>query len=125
MPTDLETYLRETEVTNDAPLNPNRSRATHSEDFASVNWYGDYFEFTPAQRGVVAALWEAWKQGTPAVSQEALVDAAGLDGNAKLKNIFRGHPAWGTMIVPGTTKGTYRLLPTNSEKIPPERQIRR
>ena len=83
--------------------------ARHSRDFASVNWYGTYYTFTAAQARVVAALWEAWQNGTPDVRQETLLDEAGSESR-KLANLFRDHPAWGVLIVPGAARGLYRLV---------------
>jgi hypothetical protein len=83
--------------------------ATHTDDFRSVNWYGTEYVFTPTQAACVRVLWEAWERGTPAVGQDAILEAAGSVGGS-LRHVFRKgkHPAWGKMIVsPG--KGTFRL----------------
>lgn len=81
---------------------------THSPDFRSVNWYGTLHEFTPQQAACVKVLWEAWENGTPAVGDATTLEAA--DSKAeRLGLVFRDHPAWGTMIVDGATKGTHRL----------------
>jgi len=82
----------------------------HAPDFRSVRWNGKIFSFTIAQSKVVAALWEAWKLGTPEVGAETLLQAIDHEAPpARLDITFRGHPAWKTMIVPGSTKGAYRL----------------
>lgn len=93
-------------------LRPHR----HSEDFASVYWYGESYTFTHYQAAVVQVLWKAWVQRTPDVRHDTLLFAAGSmrdednesDVRAKIKDIFRDHPAWGTMIQ-SRVKGTYRL----------------
>lgn len=43
--------------------------------------------------------------------------AAGSDSN-QLANLFRGHPAWGTMIAPGPPKGLFRLAGPAATPIP-------
>lgn len=82
--------------------------ATHSPDFHSVNWFGTRYEFTGQQAACVRVLWEAWKTGCPAVGGVTVLEAAGSDAE-RLLLVFRDHPAWGTMIVPGERKGNYQL----------------
>lgn len=85
-------------------LNPRR----HSVDFASVFWEGDKYTFTAAQSQVIRLLWEAMDNLTNEVRQETLLEAASSDSDS-IKELFRGHPAWSKLIIPGATKGTYRL----------------
>ena len=59
-------------------------------------------------------LWQHWEQGTPDVSQDAILEAVKSSRRDRLDHVFRVkrskfHPAWGTMIVRGSTKGTFRL----------------
>jgi hypothetical protein len=93
---------------------------THSEDFTSVNWYGTDYRFTKGlQAESVRALWEAWENKTPTLSQETIGKRAGSSASSfQLAKVFRRkkkrggyspHPAWGTMIQPGA-KGTYQLI---------------
>lgn len=84
----------------------------HSVDFASVVWNGQSYSFTATQSVIVRLLWKAWKNGTPAMRQETLLEAACSGGN-RLMHIFRDHPAWGAMIVAGPAKGTFQLRVTN------------
>jgi hypothetical protein len=80
--------------------------ARHSTDYRSVHWYGHDFTFTACQAAVVGVLWKNWGNGTPDVGQETLL--ADLD-TKRLIDLFKEHPAWGVMIVPGDSKGSYRL----------------
>ncbi len=86
--------------------------AKHSTDYHSVLWYGTEYKFTNTQAACVKVLWEAWEQGTPDVGQAAILEEVDSD-RRRLSDVFgRGkkrHPAWGTMIQPGATKGTFRL----------------
>lgn len=97
-----------------AHLTPILSRlepCRHSCDFSTVVWYGTTYQFNATQAAVVALLWEQWKNGTPTVRQERLIDAAGTSPS-RLSFVFREHPAWGTLIIPGPVKGTFRLAET-------------
>lgn len=80
----------------------------HAPDFRSAVWAGRYHVFTPNQAAIVRILWEAWEASSPEVSQEYLTVEAGVR-STRLASLFRDHSAWGTMIVPGEGKGTYRL----------------
>lgn len=102
-------------------LSPTR----HSPDFRSAHWYGDDYAFTGNQAAVVKILWEAWKNGTPEVSDAHLLTKAESDCK-RLADVFRDartgkhHDAWDKMIVSGTTKGTRRLNPPQKLNIDPK-----
>ncbi len=80
----------------------------HSADFRSVHWFNTDYTFTSSQAAVVGVLWIAWENGTPDVGQETILAEAKLD-TKRLPDLFKGHRAWGTMIVSGETKGAFRL----------------
>lgn len=80
----------------------------HSADFRSVDWFGTKHAFTLTQAACVRVLWEAWKNGTPELSQATILERAET-ASSRLANVFRNHPAWETMIVSGQRKGTFRL----------------
>lgn len=91
-----------------------RSRATHSPDFASVNWFGSLYCFGGAiQRRVIAALWAAWENGTPDMLERTVLQEAESD-SANLRMLFRDSGAWGTLIqrssLHGGPVGCYRLV---------------
>jgi hypothetical protein len=96
---------------------PNR----HSPDFRSVLWYGRDYQFTKSQAACVKVLWEEWKNKTPEMDQQTVLELADSSSN-RLIDVFRDHPAWGTMIVSGKTKGSYRLQapPKPRKKAVPE-----
>lgn len=86
--------------------------ARHSEDFASVYWFGTEFTFgTPAQRAVVRMLWQAMENRTPNCSKDSLLEVSGSTQN-RLDMVFRNHPAWKTLII-DSGKDTYRLSRPN------------
>lgn len=73
---------------------------SHGPDFRSVIWNGKPFSFTRRQAGAVQILWEAWKNGTPEVGQDYILQQIGADVR-DLRDVFRDHKAWGVMIVNG------------------------
>jgi len=84
--------------------------AAHSTDFRSVRWCGELYSFTASQAAVVRVLYANWKVGTPDVGDETLLAAVDPEAPpARLFTLFRSHPAWGTMIVQGGSKGTHRI----------------
>jgi len=82
--------------------------ARHSPDFRSVRWFGTDYTFTATQAAIVKVLWEAWERDTSNVGSETLLEAADSK-TSRLVDAFRNHPAWGTLIVDGSTKGSKRL----------------
>jgi hypothetical protein len=86
---------------------------SHSDGYGSLTVGPDTFYFTETQRICVKKLVTAFKNGSPAVTLGDLLAAVDdeLGGNPqKIYQIFRGHPAWGVLIVPVPNKqGLYRL----------------
>lgn len=86
----------------------NQKPARHSDDFRSVHWFGTDYSFTGQQAAAVEILWKEWEHGTPEIGGHTL--AVKIDSDSKRpRDIFKGNPALGTMIVQGKTKGSYRL----------------
>ncbi len=83
-------------------------KTTHSIDFRSVCWYGTDYNFTPNQAAAIKILWENWEKGTPDVGGDTLSTEIESDSK-RARDIFKGNPAFRTMIRQGKTKGTYRL----------------
>lgn len=87
-------------------------QAVAAPDFATVAWFGRLFTFGKKQAIVVGELWIARSEGYEWVTQDHLLREAGAD-SACLRDLFRNHPAWGTLIqsaMPhGGQPGTYRL----------------
>jgi hypothetical protein len=99
---------------------PQGPPVTHSDDYRSVVWHGVPYSFTPAQAACVKPLWAAWESGAAELGQEKILESWNYrkDSEAgtyqtRLVDLFRGHKAWGVMIVPGGSKGSYRLNPLN------------
>lgn len=90
------------------PTRGSNSGCTHSPDFRSVKWFSVGYSFTANQAACVKLLWESWEQGCPEVGGATVLEAAGIH-TERFDHVFRGHPALGKMIVPGQTKGSYRL----------------
>ena len=116
LPTEFEQFLPDLDERADKSsaqeTNEKLCRARHSPDFRSVHWYGVDYTFTEGQARVVALLWQAWENGTPELGSYHLLQTANLN-NERLPDVFKSkgmyHPAWGKMIVVGSTKASYRL----------------
>lgn len=80
----------------------------HSVDFRSVVWDGLPYTLTGTQAAIVGLLWAAWQQGTPEVSQAALLEGVG-SLTSRVRELFRSSPAWGNLIVSGSRRGTLKL----------------
>jgi hypothetical protein len=94
--------------------------AMHSPDYRSVSALGRQFNFSATQADVIKLLWQRMEQGIPEVHHEELARAAFCESGQRLRDIFRTnhsmHPAWGTLIVVGTTaRGMYRLRLSESD----------
>lgn len=80
---------------------------SHSEDFRSVVWYGQKFEFTATQARCIEILWRNREKGL-VIAAAVLLERAEVSSD-RVSVVFRRHPAWKSLIVPGSTKGTYKL----------------
>lgn len=81
----------------------------HSEDFASVNWYGTVFNFNETQARCIERLWQAWEQGGLSLNQRTIGDAIDSRSDCfRLAHTFRDHPAWEVMIQK-SGEGRFRL----------------
>jgi hypothetical protein len=81
---------------------------THSPCFRSVIWNGQSFALTKQQAACVKQYWQAYDKGTPALSDEHVLEEAQVSQD-QIRHVFRHSPAWRTMIVQGEAKGTHRL----------------
>ena len=80
----------------------------HSADYRRVDWQGKKFRFSLMQSRVVRLLHEEFKEGRDELGAAVLLE--GSDSLGKyLRDIFRRHCAWGTLIIKGEGKGTHKL----------------
>ena len=92
------------------PLRETKPATAHGDDYRSVYWYGTDYSFTANQAAVVKVLWEHWQRGAPEVGDATLLKAVDHEAPPpRLNVLFRGHSAWGCMIVEGQTRGSHRL----------------
>ena len=100
--------------------------ARHSPDFAAVLWNGIEHTFTRMQAAIVQMLWDALANDTPDVHASTLLVHAGSRlKKDRIDPLFFRHPAWKTMIVRGSRRGTYRLDVRAKKKRRPPRQKKR
>jgi len=89
--------------------NDSQSGFTHSPDFRSVSLRGEQFSLTLMQAQAVQILFEAYQNETPEIGQAYILEELGSP-SGRLQDIFRSRKeVWGKLIIPGKTKGTYRL----------------
>lgn len=85
----------------------------HHESFSSVRWNGVSYKFSPMQARAVAVLTRTFHNNTPGVLQTHIFEE--IESNSdkqRLRDLFKSHPAWGTMIVKvRDRKGMYQLAP--------------
>ena len=79
----------------------------HSADYASVSWRRDDFLFTPSQAAVIRNLHRAHEQRLGALNSALALEGSGREG-ARMSDVFKRHPAWGTLVVTAG-KSAYRL----------------
>lgn len=95
------------------------SQTVHAEDFTWVIWYGQRYTFTKGnQAESVKALWESWERSGRrdgcGLSQATIKEKVeSSDDEFRLAPVFRGHPAWKTMIRP-SGKGAFALYSPES-----------
>ena len=95
------------------------ARPAHAGDFSSVHWFGDTYNFTPGQAAAVEHLWAEWERRPGLGLRESTLAERVDAGDAfRLSKLFRGHPAFGRMIVAGDAKGVFRLCPPNGHQTP-------
>jgi len=89
---------------------PDPTRASYGLDCRCVNWYGTICHFSPTQAACVKVLIEHFKHGVPELGEQTILEQV-ESSQGRLASVFDNgkHPAWGTMIKPGSTKGTFRL----------------
>jgi len=83
--------------------------ATHGLDFRDVKWHETKYVFSPKQAACVRILWEAWERGNPWVADGTVLQKAGVGDRQRLRDVFKNHPAWGTMIVQGPQQDLHGL----------------
>lgn len=90
------------------------------EDGRCVNWNGTLYSFGPRQGIAVRMLYEAWRKGVPDVGGDAILEAVDHASpprsvsalfQPKSGNRKEERAAFGSLIVEGGTKGSYRLSP--------------
>ena len=100
---------------SDSESSPEPQELEHSPDYASVIWRGQEYQFNKNQATCVRLLHEAWLKGTAYLSGHYLLGE--IESASKMSDLFKRHPAWGSLIVLGERRATYRLK--LSPKFPP------
>ena len=101
---EIEEAVAVATVASEQQSVPHTEKPAHSQDFASVNWFGELYGFTRTQRRCVAVLWAAWENGTPDVSESVILSEADSDSGT-LRALFFRSPAWGTLVIRSSSIG--------------------
>ena len=89
-------------------LRPMEQRFKPSTDYASVKFDGQIFHLTPFQAAAVRLLHRAYLNGTPELSGAHILETIESSSRA-LSDIFKRSRAWNTLVIPGATRGSYKL----------------
>ena len=89
---------------------PDPARISYGVDYRNVNWYGKVYGFSALQAACVKVMIEHAKHGLPDVGEQTILETAD-SSQKRLAGVFDNgkHPAWGTMILSGSPKGTFRI----------------
>ena len=90
------------------PDRDHEERFRHSPDYAMVVVNGREYHLSSLQAAAVRVLHEAHVQGVPELRGAYVLEAI-ESASRSLSDLFKGSPAWGTLVVSGMTRGTYRL----------------
>jgi len=77
-------------------------------DYRCINCQGQIYTFTSRQSQIIEILFASYQNGTPDVGQDYLLETLNID-STRLRDVFRSSDAWGTLVIKGTKRGTYRL----------------
>jgi len=78
----------------------------YSPDFHGIYWKEKIFKFNKSQAIIVKALFKAYLNKASHLGGTYLSELAGREGK-QMKDIFKNHPAWKTLII--GKSGNYRL----------------
>jgi hypothetical protein len=69
-------------------------------DGKEVSFFGQTFRFPKGvdQRRIIKLLYDRYRVGQHRVSVDEVISILGLRENARIRDYFRGHPAWGQML---------------------------
>lgn len=82
----------------------------YSQDYHSILANGHEFGLTSTQSHVIEILCEAYRNGTPDVGKDYIMEEIGSLCDRRLRDVFsRDREAFKCLIRPGTRRGTYRL----------------
>lgn len=80
----------------------------HSDDFRTIRFQGMDYYLTLTQSRVVERLYSYYQQHIPEIHQDTLLENLEIHSK-RLRDVFKNSPAWGTFILRGQKKGTFKL----------------
>jgi hypothetical protein len=95
---------------------------THSADYRSIRFNGQTHTLTTNQATIIRILHEAFQRGTPSVGKAMLLGAVEAE-TSRVRDSFKGSPLWGTLVVKGGRRGTYRLGASSPDRATPSKRL--
>ena len=96
------------------------NKPTHNADFTEVKWFGKRYAFTKGiQSRAIEMLWVEFEKGGFSIHEKTIGEKTESSSERfRLRDVFRNHPAWGTMIQTAETKGCHRIAKPESLQNP-------
>ncbi len=118
-PKHVRTKVRVRQSVKRDAFGPATSNFQHSNDYRSVVFGGQQHTLTSQQAHVVKMLHQAYSSGTPDLGKDYILEELETPAS-RLRDTFKSSRLWGTLIVTGTKRGTYRLNLNDLPKEPPK-----
>jgi hypothetical protein len=82
------------------PISDSREAIVLLADGKEVSFFGQTFRFPKGvnQRRIIKLLYARYRVGQHRVSVDEVISILGLRENARIRDYFKGHPAWGQML---------------------------
>ena len=85
------------------------SRLRHTVDYGTVRWRHEEYYLTPLQAKVVRVLHAEQRKGFRELRGSAILKEIDTYSRS-FSDLFKGSPAWKTLVLPGSKRGSYRLV---------------
>ena len=84
------------------------TRLLHTPDYTTVKWCDEVYHFTPMQAEVVRVLHNYQREGLDELRGAFILEKI-ESGSRSLSDLFKDSPAWKTLVLPGSKRGSYKL----------------
>ena len=85
------------------------TRLLHTPDYTTVKWCGEVYHFTPMRAEVVRVLHNYQREGLDELRGAFILEH--IESRSRsLSDVFKGSHAWRKLVLPGSKRGSYRLV---------------